>query len=119
VIYTAGTYAGALLEILAHAQRPMLHVPYHCLVLDVPADVPISVLSPGDVPGWDAGDYVASRAAGDAWLDAQRSALLQVPALTGYPFEVHVLINPLHGDAPRLQQIGPYPVRWDERLTIG
>jgi RES domain-containing protein len=116
VIYAAGTYAGALLEILVHAQRPGLRVPYHCLVIDVPATARIDVIAAGDVPGWDADDYVASRAAGDAWLAASNSALLQVPALTGYPHESHVLINPAHWDAKRLHLTGPHGVAWDPRL---
>lgn len=116
LIYSAGSYAGALLEILAHAQRPMLRVPYHCLVIEVPSELEIPVLSPEEVPGWDDINYVASRAAGDAWLDANRSALLRVPAVTGFPFEFHVLINPRHPDVTKLRLSGPVPVMWDERL---
>jgi RES domain-containing protein len=119
VIYTAGSYAGALLEILVHAQRPKLRTPYHCLVIEVPASVDIAVISPEDVPGWDAADYVASRAVGDAWLAAGTSALLQVPAVTGRPFECNVLINPRHRDVQRLRFDGPYPVAWDDRLLNG
>jgi RES domain-containing protein len=117
VIYAAGSYAGALLEILVHAQRPMLSTPYHRLVIDVPAEIEIAVLSPDDVPGWDAAEYVASRAAGDAWLDTDRSALLQVPSISGYPFESHVLINPTHPDVQRLRLSGPFQVTWDQRLV--
>jgi RES domain-containing protein len=116
VIYAAGSYAGALLEILVHAQRPGLRVPYHCMVIDVPVTAKIDVISADEVPGWDAADYIASRAAGDAWLDASSSALLQVPALTGYPYESHVLINPAHRDVKRLHLSGPHGVAWDPRL---
>jgi RES domain-containing protein len=116
VIYTAGSYAGALLEILVHAQRPALRVPYHCLVIEVPGDIPITVVSPDDVPDWDAADYVASRAVGDAWLDAGESALLQVPSITARPFEHNVLINPQHPDVQHLRLHGPHPVVWDIRL---
>ena len=104
VIYAAGTYAGALLEILVHAQRPGLRVPYHCMVIDVPATAKIDVISADDVSGWDAADYIASRAAGErSWLNASSSALLQVPAVTGYPYESHVLIDPAHRDVKRLR----------------
>jgi RES domain-containing protein len=116
VIYTTGSYAGALLEILVHAQRPMLRVPYHCLVIDVAVEMEIVTLSPAELPGWDAPDYTASRAAGDAWLDANRSALLQVPTMTGYPYESNVLINLRHPDVRHLRLDGPHLVEWDERL---
>ena len=119
MIYTSGSYAGALLVILVHAQRPMLRVPYHCFVVDVPADLEIAVIAPDEVPGWEAADYAASRKAGDAWLDAGQSALVRVPAVTGYPFEFNVLINPRHADVARLRLDGPYPVVWARRLLDG
>jgi RES domain-containing protein len=115
-IYTSASYAGALLEILVHAQRATLRVPYHCIVIDVPSDVDIMVVASAGVPGWEDAGYAASRAAGDAWLDAGRSALLQVPSIVGYPFESNVLVNLRHPDARRLGVSGPFPVRWDERL---
>jgi RES domain-containing protein len=85
-------------------------------VIEVPSDVEVEVVSPNDVPGWDDASYVASRAFGDAWLDANRSALLQVPSVTGRPFESNVLVNPRHPDTRRLVLNGPFPVTWDERL---
>jgi len=115
-VYAAGSYAGALLEILVHAQRLAIREPYHCLVIEVPWDVPVTVVAPEDVPGWADADYTASRVVGDAWLAAASSALLQVPAVTGRPFEYNVVINPHHPDAYRLRLDGPYPVEWDDRL---
>ena len=94
----------------------MLRLPYHCLAIDVPARIAIQTISPEEVLGWDAVDYIASRTAGDAWLEAGRSALLQVPSITGYPFEYNVLINPRHPTVRRLRLGGPYPVVWDDRL---
>jgi RES domain-containing protein len=115
-IYTAGSYAGALLEILVHAQRLAIREPYHCLAIDVPSDLDITTVSPEDVPGWADADYAASREVGDAWLAAESSALLRVPAVTGRPFEYTFVINPHHPDARRLRLDGPHLVAWDDRL---
>ena len=70
------------------------------------------------VPGWDGGaDYTASRAFGDAWLAAGRTAVLIVPSVVGRPVERNVLINPLHADFPLITTSAPTDVEWDERLT--
>jgi RES domain-containing protein len=118
VIYAAGSYAGALLEIMVHAQRLSLREPYHCIVISIPRGVSLQAIRADELPDdWLAADYVASREIGDRWLEAASSACLQVPAVTGRPFEQHVLINPAHPDARRLQVDGPYPVIGDSRLT--
>ena len=115
-IYTAGSYAGALLEILVHARRLTLREPYHAMVIHVPNSVSMTVIRAADVPGWDAPDYVASRAVGDAWLARADSAVLQVPSLTGWPHEINIIINPRHPDTQQLGLGTPHAVMWDERL---
>lgn len=118
VVYTAGSYAGALLEILVHAQRLDLREPYHCIAIDIPRGVEVELVTAAEVPeGWAAADYAVSREVGDAWFDAARSACLQVPAITGRPFEYNIIINPGHPDTRRLRIEGPYRVLWDDRLT--
>jgi RES domain-containing protein len=115
-IYSAGSYAGALLEILAHARRLDLKVEFHCLVIDIPKRVPIFKVSPGRVRGWDAADYVASRAVGDRWLAEGKSAVLCVPSMTGRPHELNYVFNPEHPDVRKLTVHEPHPVIWDDRL---
>jgi len=116
-IYAAQNYAGALLEILAHARRANLQTAYHCMVIHVPEDLAITTVHADHVPGWDAGDYLVSRAVGDAWLDAGATALLDVPSVLGRPYERNVVINPHHPDAHRLVREEPHPVEWDTRLS--
>ena len=61
VIYAAETYAGALLEILAHsnlAQPPKNH---RVVRIEIPVDVKIERVVQADVPGWDAEDHAARR----------------------------------------------------------
>ena len=117
-IYAAGSYAGALMEVLVHAQRRDLKVAYHCLVIDIPAAVRVIELDIDDMVGWDAADYVVSRRFGDRWLDGGRSAVLRVPSITGRPHEMNYIINPRHEDARRLRLAKAPAVIWDERLAL-
>jgi len=103
-----------MLDKLVHTGR---RIPKHqvCVTFDVPDDVPVAVLSPVDVPGWNAPDAEASRRAGDEWLKSGRSAVLLVPSMV-FEVEQNALINPAHPDASRIRVVSVAPVRWDERL---
>ena len=116
-IYAAGSYAGALMELLAHAQRRDLKVDYHCLVIEIPPTVRIIELDPRAILGWDEPDYVISRQFGDRWVEEARSAVLCVPSITGRPHELNYIINPHHPDARKLKKGQQHPVIWDERLV--
>ena len=116
-IYAAGSYAGALMEVLAHARRPDLKVDYHCLVIEIPPTVRVLELDPGAILGWDKPDYVISRQFGDRWMEEAGSAVLCVPSITGRPHELNYIINPHHPDARKLKKAQQHPVIWDERLV--
>ena len=116
-IYAAGSYAGALMEVLAHAQRRDLKVDYHCLVIEIPPTVRIIELDPRAILGWDEPDYVISRQFGDRWVEEARSAVLCVPSITGRPHELNYIINPHHPDARKLKKGQQHHVIWDERLV--
>jgi RES domain-containing protein len=115
-IYAAGSYAGALMEVLVHARRTDLKRAYRCLVIHVPAALRIQTFDPDGLSDWDAPDYVASRIVGDYWTAKGESAVLSVPSVVGHPHERNYIINPQHRDARRLRLEKPHPVVWDERL---
>jgi RES domain-containing protein len=116
VIYAADSFAGSLLEILAHSARPRtLPGPHHAISIEIP-DALIERLEPGDLAGWHLRDSRPARAFGDAWLDAARSAVLVVPALPSRPVGRAVLVNPRHPAADRIRPGRPFAVPWDERL---
>lgn len=116
VIYAADSYAGALLEILAHVQRPRtLPGPHHAVRIEIPEAL-VEVVDPADLPRWDAKDSPAARAFGDRWLSEQRSAVLVVPSVPCQPDGRNVLINPHHPDASQIRVSAPFDVPWDERL---
>jgi RES domain-containing protein len=116
VIYAADTYAGAILEILAHALRPRtLPGPHHAVSIDIPDEV-IEVLEPHDLPGWDAKGSAGARQFGDRWLADERTAVLIVPALASRPVGRNLLINPSHAHFGRIKTSAAFDVPWDERL---
>lgn len=116
VVYAADSFAGALLEILAHALRPRtLPGPHHAVRIELP-DALVEVLDPAALPGWDTQGSPEARAYGDRWLREGRSAALVVPSLPARPVGRTVLLNPAHPDAGRITVSEPLAVPWDERL---
>ena len=116
VIYASDSFAGAILEILAHALRPRtLPGPHHSVELEIP-DRLVEELEPAAVPGWDAPDGLAARAFGDRWLAEKRSAVLVVPSVPSRPVGRSVLVDPQHPEARRIRVSQPFDVPWDERL---
>ena len=115
-IYAAMTYAGAMLEVLAHTGRlgavPRTH---QSITITIPEDVPWGCVDPAQVPGWDAPDLLASRAVGDAWLRAGKEAILVIPSVIA-PEEKNLLINPAHMSFKDITVSAPRPVVWDKRL---
>lgn len=114
VIYACETQTGAMLEKLVHTNGRM---PKHqvCVVFEAPDTLKTTSVDPKDIPGWAAADMVASRKAGDAWLEKAPTSALLVPSVV-FDFERNVLLNPEHPDFRRIRVAGTEPVRWDERL---
>lgn len=114
VIYACETQTGAILEKLVHTNGRM---PKHqiCVVFEGPDSLAVESLQAKDVPGWADPDMIASRSAGDAWLERAAIAVLRVPSVV-FDTERNVLINPEHPDFRRIRVVAREPVRWDERL---
>ena len=116
VVYAADSFAGAILELLAHAARPRtLPGPHHAVRLDLP-DAGVEVADPAAVAGWDRRDSPVALAFGDAWIRQGRTAALVVPSVPSRPVGRTVIINPEHPDAGKITVSDPFPVPWDERL---
>lgn len=58
---------------------------------------------------------LASQHAGDRWLLASRSALLEVPSAI-IPTETNLVLNPAHADAGKLRIGTPRPFQFDPRM---
>jgi len=116
VIYASETYAGAVLEILIHANIGRLPSKHVFIEIDVPDDISSERIASADVPGWERPEFRASRRYGDEWLRKRRTAVLIVPSLVTRGREHNVLINPQHGDFQRIRASAPQFVHWDDRL---
>jgi RES domain-containing protein len=116
VIYAAETYAGALLEILVHANLGRLPKNHRAVRIEIPENVSVETVLAEQIPGWDAEDMAASRAFGDAWLEAKRTAVLRVPSVVTAGRECNVVINADHAGFRLIHAGEPEVVVWDRRL---
>ncbi|HET8692641.1 MAG TPA: RES domain-containing protein [Steroidobacteraceae bacterium] len=114
VIYACETQTGAMLEKLVHTNGRM---PKHqvCVTFEAPDSLEVTTLDARTVKDWAAADMIASRKAGDAWLEKAETAVLRVPSVV-FDVERNVLINPAHADFRKIKVVGTEPVRWDQRL---
>ena len=100
LVYCAANIALATLETVHYLRGGRLPFNRYLVRIDIPDAIWTArhVLAP--LPGgWDAIPAgMSARAAGDAWVAAGATAVLQVPSVI-VPDESNILINPLHGDA--------------------
>lgn len=116
VVYAADSFAGALLEILAHSARPRtLPGPHRGMRFEMPAEL-VERLEPEQLPGWDERGSIEARSFGDSWLRERRTPVLVVPSVPARPVGRVVLINPRHPSAQHIARLEPFPVPWDDRL---
>ncbi|MEO8297633.1 MAG: RES domain-containing protein [Burkholderiales bacterium] len=116
VIYASRSYAGAMLECLAHAgigRVPRTHV---AIEISVAGVVTTERHDESSLPvGWEHADRRVARAFGDTWIRERRTAVLVVPSVVARR-EGNVLLNPQHPDFRMIVASSPEPVVWDARL---
>ena len=117
LIYAAETYAGALLEVLVHANLSQPPRNHKVIRIHVPDKVVIENLSITELPDWYAEDMRASRAFGDRWIRENRTAVLRVPSVVTAGRESNLLFNPLHPQFALVEAGRPESLDWDERLV--
>lgn len=116
VIYAAETFAGAVLEVLVHANLGRIPRTHAVVEITIPDAIATETVAPEKLPGWDADDQSVSRAYGDQWLDEGRTAVLLVPSLVTRGREHNVLLNPEHRAFQHITSSKPQDMVWDERL---
>jgi RES domain-containing protein len=116
VIYAAETYAGALLEVLVHANLSRPPKNHQVVRIMIPDELPVESIHAGQVAGWDAEDNSVSQAFGDRWFDEKRTVVLRVPSVITQGREFNVVINTEHPQFGLVQAAPPEPVVWDARL---
>lgn len=104
VVYTSPTIALACLETLVHLGAGTFPLNRYLVRIDIPDDVWARRQTLAKPPvGWDAlPSGLISIQAGQGWLTAHASALLEVPSVV-VPEEFNVLINPSHADAAKVK----------------
>lgn len=109
VIYASETYAGALLEVLVHANKAKLPKNQSGIEITIPDQVKIERVN--SIPK----SIRECRKLGDKWITSMRSAVLLVPSSV-VKREHNVVINPAHPDFSLISASKPFSVQWDSRL---
>ena len=115
VIYTSSTKSLAALESLVHLNPPMF---FKYVAFRIEFDnALLKVVPPGSLPAdWSASPPPASsKAVGDRWVRARRSAVLAVPSVI-VSGELNFLLNPAHPDFKKISIGNPEPFAFDARL---
>ncbi len=116
VIYASGSYAGAMLECLAHAGIGRVPRTQVAVEIRIAAGVSFERHDERSLPaGWDDADLRVARAFGDAWIREARTAVLVVPSVVARR-ESNALIHLRHADFGAITAAAPEPVVWDARL---
>lgn len=116
VIYASRSFAGAMLECLAHAGIGRVPARHVVIEISIAGDIAVERQDEDSLPaGWDHRDLRVARSVGDAWLRDRRSAVLLVPSVVARK-ESNALLNPMHRDFARITAGQPEPVVWDARL---
>jgi RES domain-containing protein len=116
-LYAANSIALACIETLVHPGTASLPLNRYLVRIDVPDDVWSRRTRLHPAVGWDAiPPGLVSIEAGDSWLLAGGSALLEVPSVV-VPEESNVIINPKHPDARSLKATKVRKWLYDARLS--
>ncbi len=117
IVYCAPNPATALLEVLVHTEIRIEDVPvnFRYLEIEAPDTLTVEDVDPRRLgPSWWT-DLMATRLAGDEWLQAGRTALLRVPCVI-VPATWNVLINPRHPESTKIRIIREHMHGIDLRL---
>jgi len=112
VVYTAGSRALAVLELLVWTDPDTLPAELHLFEIDVPDEAVAVAELP---PDWQRPRHSACRELGDAWAASARTLLLSVPSAV-IPEEPNHLLNPAHPGMSSVRVVGSRPFAFDPRL---
>jgi RES domain-containing protein len=117
MVYTAGSLALAVLEMLVHLDDDELLSSYSFVAAQIPTALILPVASFRSLPhDWDASPPpLELQQLGDDWVRDQASAVLEVPTAI-VPREKNYLLNPAHPDFAQIKIEAPERFVFDERL---
>ena len=117
VIYAASSFAGALIEVLVHANRKSPPSGARFVRAEAPETISREYFDAPGHAGWDnTADVTIAQSFGRTWIEESRSALLFVPSVVTNGFDFNVVVNPNHPDTSQIK-VGPEkPVTLDPRF---
>lgn len=116
-VYTAGSSALALLEVLVHMEKRHLGATHRFFAATLPEGLTIHRIAQDNLPeAWsDTPAPLSLHEIGARWVVDGKAAVLQVPSAI-VPGEDNYLLNPVHPDFPRIAISEPIPFALDRRL---
>jgi RES domain-containing protein len=116
-VYCAPNPATALIEVLVHTEIDIGDVPVNLryLEIDAPDALAVEDLDTSALAQSWRTDLLATRGAGDQWLQSSRTALLRVPSAI-VPATWNVLMNPRHPDSVQVRVVRTHSHGLDPRL---
>lgn len=117
VVYTAGSLALAVLEVLAHTDASLLPSDLVYVAAEIPASVKITRYTLQDMPSdWQQSPApTTTKDFGQQWVQAAKTAVLAVPS-TLVPIETNYLLNPAHRDFKKIRLQARLDFVFDPRL---
>jgi RES domain-containing protein len=117
IVYLASSPSSALLEILVHLELSADQLPrnYQLLEIHAPDEILIENVDIAAFPSDWIADRLFTQRIGNAWLDKDSSALLQIPSAL-VPNTSNYLLNPAHSDAKRILIVSTSQHLLDPRL---
>jgi RES domain-containing protein len=116
IVYSAGTRALSILEVLVHTDPDDIPEDLQLLTFEIPDDLPIRGITRDQLPAdWQLPLHSGCQSLGDQWLIASESPILRAPSAL-VPEELNLLINPLHPGAARIRIVEQRSFEFDERL---
>jgi len=117
IIYTAGSLALAVLEMLVHLDDDALLLKYSFIKAQVPPELILPVEKFRRLPkDWSLSPAPTTmQSIGDEWARARVSAVLEVPSAI-IPPEKNYLLNPAHADYFKITLSKPHKFALDGRL---
>ena len=114
-VYLSTTLSLAAMETFVHLGEDAARIAYVYFEVDIPATISITTLA-RRAKGWrNEPPTVASMGAGDQWLMAGKSALLEVPSAL-IPSETNLILNPSHPDCAKLRVGAAQAFYFDPRM---
>jgi len=116
-LYTAGSIALAVLEVLVHVKSYRRPLDYHLISIEIPDTVKPAVIDQGKLKKNWKDDIAYAQFIGDEFLTAGQSLVLKLPSVI-IEQENNFMINPAHPDAAKMKILASQIFVFDKRLYL-